>query len=75
MRQRISGGASVAVGLVLLIVFQVNLGATMEAADRNSTAGNLFEPQIAPVGLAGVALLVLGIVLLLRSRRPVAREQ
>ncbi len=65
----LTGVAFIIIGAIVTVIAEINLSNQMDRADREGTGGNLFDPGILPLALAGLLVLAIGIIFVARSRR------
>ncbi|WP_243841853.1 hypothetical protein [Salinibacterium sp. ZJ77] len=70
--------ALVAIGLALIVLVSSNISAQMDRVDREGLGGNIFAPDIVPLGLLALATIGIGVVALIvangRGRKKTRRH-
>ncbi|APZ33291.1 hypothetical protein BOH66_02555 [Microbacterium aurum] len=72
------GTVLILVGLFLLVMVPFNLSAQMDRVDREGLGGNIFAPDVLPLGGLGLLAIVIGVAVLTythrRGQRPTAAD-
>lgn len=63
------GVVLIVIGLALLVLVQVNIYAQIDRVDREGGGGNLFAPDVFPLGILGLVAIALGVAVLIVTRR------
>lgn len=69
LNSAIVSAALVLAGVVALVFAPINLSTQMDAVDRASTGGNIFELGVVPLAVLGVVAIVGGLMLFYRTGR------
>lgn len=71
----LTGVAFIIIGAIATVIAEINLSNQMDRADREGVGGNLFDPGILPLAVAGLLVLAIGIIFVARSRRASSGHQ
>lgn len=65
----VGGSVLILVGLLVVVMMQVNLSAQMDRVDREGLGGNIFALDVLPLGVLGLVMIASGVAVLLSVHR------